>query len=144
MNYNYLGYSYTCANQYALKEENNVMCARKNSYTLHIHTCVHECFHHLLLLHTIIIKMSLSYLEKRHWFPCPCLPIHGSLIFLHYSIDGSSFHFSPLSSMPLHCLFLPPFSPPYILSWFLSISLLLIHQPLFNFHHLLIKLSGYN
>ncbi len=138
VNYNYLGSSYTCANQYVFTQENNVKCAHKNSYTLHIHTCVHECLHHLLLVHTTIIKMSLSYFEKRHWFQCPHLPMHVSLF--HYFIDWSSFHFSPLSSIPPHCFFFPSLHS----FRFLSRSLLLFHHPLFNFHYLLIKLSDYN
>jgi hypothetical protein len=109
------------------------MCAHNNSCTLHIHTCVHKCFHHLLLLHTTIIKMSLSCLGKLHWFPCPRLLMHGSLNFLHYSIDWSFFHLSPLSFVPLHC-FLIPCTP----------SSFLLQSPFQLSSSLKIKLSGHN
>lgn len=141
MNYNYPNSSYTCANQCVFKQENNVMCAHKNSYTLHIQTCVHKCLHHLLLLHIAIIKMSLSCLRKLGWFPCPRIPMHVSFNFLHHSIDWSPFHLSPLSSIFPHWFLISSLqSFPWLLSW----SPFLFSNSLFDSHHLLIKLNDYN
>jgi hypothetical protein len=60
-----------------------MLCVHTRIHTHYTYTCVHECLHHLLLLHTTIIKMSLSYSENWHWLPCLHLPMHGSLNFLH-------------------------------------------------------------
>jgi hypothetical protein len=80
-----------------------MLCVHTRIHTHFTYTRVYECLHHLLLLHTTIIKMSLSYLENWHWFPWLQLPMMAFLIF------STSLLIDPLS-IPPHCFLFPSHS----------------------------------
>jgi hypothetical protein len=100
-----------------LLNKKTMLCVHTRIYTLHIHTCVRKCLHHLLLLHTTIIKMSLSCLGKLFWFHVLIFQCMVLLIFYTILLIDLFSIFTPYAPYLHIASFSPPCTPSPFLLW---------------------------